>query len=90
MENGLRVCKKCLLREMSEADYFKSLEQYIANLEESVRVSQEVYERRLSVCGSCRNLTRGMCRLCGCFVELRAALKVRKCPDVPCRWEREL
>ncbi len=83
---GLRVCRKCLLRETSRADYFRQLEAYIAALDEADRVSQEIYERRLSLCNSCEHLTDGMCRLCGCYVELRAALRVRKCPGLPCRW----
>lgn len=74
---------------MSEADYFQDLEKYIAGLDESVRVDQELYEKRLKICGGCEHLTRGMCRLCGCFVELRAALKVRKCPALPCKWKAE-
>lgn len=86
----LRVCKKCLLRDMSEADYFKNLEQYIANLNEDDRVDQETYEKRLMICGVCEKQLNGMCRLCGCFVELRAALKVRKCPDLPARWEKTI
>lgn len=84
----LRVCKKCLLRGESEADYFKNLEQYIANLNEDDRVDQETYEKRLHICGKCEKQMKGMCQLCGCFVELRAALRVRKCPDVPAKWER--
>ena len=49
-------------------------------------LSQELYEKRLTICRDCPNILEGMCRLCGCFVELRAALKVRKCPDVVRRW----
>lgn len=86
---GLRICRKCLLRESSEAEYFQQLKAYIAGLDAADRVSQEVYERRLHICGSCENLTRGMCRLCGCYVELRAALRVRKCPALPSRWAAE-
>ncbi len=89
MREGLRVCRKCLLRELDEADYFQKLEQYIENLDETVRVDQHTYEARLSVCRTCENQMRGMCRLCGCFVELRAALRVRRCPDLPCRWKAE-
>ncbi len=70
----------------SEEMYFQKLEAYIEGLDESDRVTQNVYEERLQICNGCKNLTRGMCRLCGCFVELRAALKVRKCPDIPCKW----
>ena len=87
MSESLRVCKKCLLREMDEAKYFKNLETYIANLEEDVRVCQEIYEERLNICSACEYQMQGMCRLCGCYVELRAALKVRKCPALPCRWD---
>lgn len=86
MGDKLRVCKKCLLWEESPAEYFQKLEVYIQGLEESVRVDQETYEERLGVCGSCENLISGMCRLCGCFVELRAALRVRKCPAIPGKW----
>lgn len=82
----LRVCRKCLLEQTSEEEYFQKLEEYIANLDEDVKVPQELYEERLTLCGMCPKLSRGMCRLCGCFVELRAALKVRKCPDVHPRW----
>jgi len=82
----LRVCRKCLLEQTSEEEYFQKLEEYIANLDEDVKVPQELYEERLTLCGTCPKLSRGMCRLCGCFVELRAALKVRKCPDVHPRW----
>lgn len=85
-ENRLRVCKKCLLQKQSKEEYFEKLEEYIANLDPDDRVSQELYEERLGICAECPNIIDGMCRLCGCFVELRAALKVRKCPDFVRRW----
>ncbi|MBQ0000101.1 MAG: hypothetical protein KBT01_00980 [Clostridiales bacterium] len=88
MKEGLRVCKKCLLREQSEEVYLQKLENYIAGLDEEDRVSQEVYESRLAICGECENLLKGMCRLCGCYVELRASLRVRKCPAIPSKWGR--
>ena len=87
MEQKLRVCKKCLLQEgQSEEEYFIDLEKYIANLEDHVRVSQEEYEKRLALCGQCDKLVNRMCRLCGCFVELRCALKVRHCADGKKKW----
>lgn len=85
-ENRLRVCKKCLLQKETKEEYFEKLEEYIANLDPDDRVSQELYEERLGICRECPNIIDGMCRLCGCFVELRAALKVRKCPDIVRRW----
>lgn len=86
MSEGLRVCKRCLLREQSGEEYMQKLENYIAGLDEEDRVSQEIYEKRLIICSDCENLMQGMCRLCGCFVELRASLRVRKCPSVPAKW----
>ena len=32
MDTFTRICKKCLLREMSEADTYKTMYEYIANL----------------------------------------------------------
>jgi hypothetical protein len=87
MSENLRVCRKCLIRASSKEDFFRQLEAYISGLAEEDRVDQETYERRLSICNSCENLMEGMCRLCGCYVELRAALKVRRCPALPARWE---
>lgn len=84
---GLRVCRKCLPMESREA-FLENLKQYIDNLTEEERVSQEVYERRLDLCVHCDQMTEGMCRLCGCYVELRASLKVRKCPGIPSKWDR--
>lgn len=86
MESGLRVCRKCLVRGMSEEDYFRKLDVYIANLDEDIRVDQKLYEQRLGICQDCEKLMNGMCRLCGCFVELRAALKARHCPDLVKKW----
>lgn len=86
-EGSRRLCRKCLLREMDEAEYFKNLYEYIERIPQEDKVSKEEYENRLSICKSCCYLLSGMCRLCGCYVELRAALKVRSCPDIPARWE---
>lgn len=86
MEKKLRACRKCLLKELSKEEYFAELDAYIENLDPEVRVDQALYEERLTICGTCPRLTDGMCSLCGCFVELRAALRVRKCPDIPSRW----
>ncbi len=39
-----------------------------------------LYETRLSLCKECDLLLDGMCRACGCFVELRATMKKNSCP----------
>ena len=82
-----RYCKKCLLRDMPQGEYFQNLYDYIAGLEAEDKVSDDVYESRLSRCRECENLISGMCRLCGCYVEMRAAMKVRSCPQVPPLWQ---
>ncbi len=85
-EETLRVCRRCLLYTEDREEFFRKLEIYIAHLDEEDRAEQAVYEERLSQCARCEYLLDGMCRLCGCYVELRAALRVRRCPDVTRRW----
>ena len=86
MERELRICRKCLIRETEKEEYFRTLRQYIDALEEDARVSPGGYRERLSLCGSCEKIRQEMCTVCGCYVEFRAAQKVRKCPDIPPRW----
>lgn len=75
-----RICRKCLTSEMDEAAYFENLHTYIANLDEDIKVSRSVYEDRLALCKNCDLLADGMCRACGCFVELRAVIWKNSCP----------
>ena len=50
--------------------------------------ASSVYEARLAHCKTCDDLYQGMCRICGCYVELRAAMKKNRCPQVHPRWNR--
>lgn len=78
---GQRVCKRCLTRDMTDqAAYFQNMYDHIANLDETVKINQPLYEKRLMVCKNCDLLNDGMCRACGCYVELRAAMKKNSCP----------
>lgn len=80
MENEVKkVCKRCLLREMAEADYRK-IEKYKEAIKLEDRVVDEEYENRLNVCKSCDKLNDGTCAACGCYVELRALGKNTSCP----------
>ncbi len=80
----LRICKKCLIRDMEGQEaYFRSLREYVENLDIDIRADQALYEKRLSVCRDCEMLFQGMCRSCGCYVELRAAVAKNVCP-----WEK--
>lgn len=71
---------------MPEEEYFHNMYTYIANIPEDDKVSDEEYKRRLEKCRKCDHLLNGMCRICGCFVEMRAAIAVRHCPGTDKRW----
>lgn len=72
-------CLQCLLREMDQNAYMENLYDYIAHLDEGIKADEALYEERLSVCKGCDYLADGMCRACGCFVELRAAIRNNVC-----------
>lgn len=73
------ICKKCLLREMAEEDYAK-IQKYKDAIKLEDRVSEAEYECRLAICKECDLLNVGTCGACGCYVELRAAAVVGRCP----------
>ena len=80
-----RICTRCLLREMLDADStnnaeMEMIEPYRAAIKQADRVTEEEYERRLAVCRDCDKLLAGTCGACGCYVELRATAKVSHCP----------
>lgn len=76
-----RVCRKCLLQEMNEAEYKEKLEKYIIGLDVDTRADDVLYKKRLNICKACDKLSEGTCLVCGCYVELRAATKIGKCPS---------
>lgn len=73
------ICKRCLLREMAEADA-KKIAVYREAIKKRDRVPEAEYEARLAVCKTCDFLNAGTCGACGCYVELRAAAKAGRCP----------
>ena len=79
---------RCLLREAGEAEMAAAIAEYVAGLDEAVRTDESDYRARLAVCEDCEQLLSGTCRLCGCYVETRAAKKGLSCPMVPPRWTR--
>lgn len=80
-------CKKCLLAEAGENKAYQTVKDYLDNLDNTLRVDDEEYSSRLAKCRNCEYLISGMCRKCGCYVEIRAALKNKKCPDFDnCKW----
>lgn len=86
MENTTNVCKRCLIREMAEEGHIQSIQQYVDRIDEHLKTTKEEYEYRLACCKECDQLLSGMCRVCGCFVEMRAAVARHSCPGVDKRW----
>lgn len=86
--DNLRLCRKCLTRELADGgETYLSLREYIDNLDPDVKASEELYLERLSVCKECDLLLAGMCRSCGCYVELRAAMAKNGCPEK--KWQAD-
>ncbi|MBR4994149.1 MAG: hypothetical protein IKY04_07845 [Lachnospiraceae bacterium] len=78
-----KICKRCLLRDMVDAD-MAMIEKYKNAIKANERVGEAEYERRLSICKECDKLNAGTCNSCGCYVELRAVSIVGRCPNK--RW----
>lgn len=74
-----KQCRRCLLREL-EAAAMDSVVHFYARQPEHMKVPSGVYEERLERCRGCGELDRGTCMQCGCYVEVRAALKRGTCP----------
>lgn len=79
---------RCLLFEAGEKDMAHTVAEYVASLDDAIRTPEDVYRARLDVCRECPELVSGTCRLCGCYVETRAAKKGQQCPMVPARWTK--
>lgn len=88
MEESPLQCRRCLLREAGNAGALESVKDSIARLPAHCRVSEEEYGIRLARCQACDHLLAGTCLLCGCYVELRAAMAEQFCPGAPRRWDR--
>ncbi|MDE7300196.1 MAG: hypothetical protein K2N94_15470 [Lachnospiraceae bacterium] len=71
---------------MEEGEYFKNMYEYIAGLDPEIKTPGEQYEERLAACKECGQLMNGLCRVCGCFVEMRAAVAKNYCPGPEKRW----
>ena len=82
----LRDCKKCLPAGLSDTEYNKSVSGYIANISEELKTPEETYAYRLDHCKRCKYIINGLCRLCGCFVEIRAASVKSYCPNKIAFW----
>jgi hypothetical protein len=87
MEDRPGVCRRCLLREMTdENDYYESVKKYRAALPAKKRTPDDAYEERVQLCRSCEFLGSGTCMQCGCYVEMRAARIDMHCPLKERKW----
>lgn len=87
MQNeGWRFCKKCLVRDFDQGELFHTMQDYIARIDEDRKTPAADYEKRLEICTHCDSLRNGMCGICGCYVEMRAAVKSNYCPAVRKKW----
>lgn len=73
-------CRRCLLAQTDQADVIAEVRRAIGRLKPSEKADGQEYERRLAFCEACDELIDGCCMKCGCYVELRAALKSGRCP----------
>lgn len=89
LTDGRPVCKRCLLIETDPEGLYKKVSDLISVMPEDVKASAKEYDRRLKICRSCSCLENGICRECGCFVELRAAAKKNYCPSAYHYWSQQ-
>ena len=75
------ICKKCLLLEAGEKAAYKTVTDYLDTLDDELKADKALCDKRLALCRACDYLIAGMCRQCGCYVEIRAALKDKSCPN---------
>ena len=73
-------CRRCLLYEMADKAAYTSIRNYIDSLPKEEMADESVYRSRLSACKECDFLLSGMCRKCGCYVEVRAIGRSSSCP----------
>lgn len=81
-----RFCKKCLIRDLDEGELVTTIKEYVARLDDRIKTPAEEYENRLKQCISCDRLISGTCAVCGCYVEMRAAVQRNSCPAPKPKW----
>ena len=75
-----KPCTRCLLKDYSKEVYEKLIVEGLKALPSEDLTTEDVTAARLSICKGCEKINQGTCLACGCYVEIRAALKAGKCP----------
>ena len=86
-DENFRKCRKCLVKDLDDAGLAAEIKRCIEAIKPVQRTEDAKYAQRLAICMACPHLSAGTCLKCGCYVEIRAALKKNGCPDVPDRWK---
>ncbi len=76
-----KPCRKCLVSALSDSTVKQTVARSVAEISQNEKTDEKDYQKRLSICLSCDNLLSGTCLSCGCYVEIRAAIKRGRCPD---------
>lgn len=84
-ENTKIPCR-CLLKEAGEKELAQSIAEYVNTLNEEIRADDDLYQKRLKICSGCGKLLNGTCQKCGCYVEMRAAVRTNHCPSEEKLW----
>ncbi len=81
------ICRRCLLADMEdERPLYLLMQEWLFAIPQDNQAAPEIYRARLDACQSCDELINGLCRQCGCFVELRAAKANLRCPAMHPKW----
>lgn len=81
----MKPCR-CLLKQAGEQELAQTISEYISTLSPDIKASADLYKRRLEKCRECDDLNSGVCGKCGCYVEMRAAVKTNRCPSEEKLW----
>ena len=76
-----KLCRRCLFKDMSEEEFREMIGKHIDFLSTEDKTPDQLYNERLEICRECEKLNAGTCISCGCYVEIRAAMKKAKCPN---------
>ena len=76
-----KICRRCLISDMGEEAYLEMIGKHIDIIRAEDKSGDELYKSRLDICKECDKLNAGTCLSCGCYVEIRAAMKQSKCPN---------
>ncbi len=79
-------CEHCLKKELSDEEYYEIIRECTDIVPPEKRADANTYQQRLLMCSRCEYLQNGICRMCGCFVRIRAFVAESRCPMNKIPW----